>query len=64
MQNNLTVHVAPLAFWQCACGGPDLSRRDYQHLSVCPDCTMLADAIADTLDDIQKTHGGRGIAVS
>jgi hypothetical protein len=44
-------------FWQCACGGTDLSKRDYLHLMACADCESLADEITDTLDDIETTLG-------
>ena len=59
MGNDTTLHVAPLAFWQCACGGPDLSKRDYLHLTTCTGCEALADEITDALVVIEKTLGGR-----
>jgi len=64
MQNNPTVHVEPLVFWQCACGGPDLSQRDYQHVIHCPECETLALAITDSLNDIEKAFGRRHITAS
>jgi hypothetical protein len=64
MQDKPTVHVKPLTFWQCACGGPDLSQRDYQHVIACPECETLAVAITDSLNDIEKTFGRRHITVS
>jgi len=48
-------HVEPLVLWQSACGGRDLSKRDYQHLIACTDCETLADEITGALDDIEKT---------
>jgi hypothetical protein len=57
MQNDVTSHVQPLVFWQCACGGPSLSKRDYLHLIACDGCTTLADQISDALDDIEKKVG-------
>jgi hypothetical protein len=60
MQNDMTTHVEPIVFWQSACGGRDLSRHDYLHLIACPDCTALADQIADALNDIEQAlHGLR-----
>jgi hypothetical protein len=64
MQNNATVHVEPLIFWQCVCGGPNLSKRDYQHVIACPECETLALAISDALDDIEEAFSRRHIAVS
>jgi hypothetical protein len=64
MQNNPTAHVEPLSFWQCACGGPNLSKRDYQHLIACPECETLAEAISEALDDIEKAYGRRHVAAS
>ena len=64
MQNNPTVHVEPLTFWQCSCGGLDLSQRDYQHVIACPECEKLAVAISDALNDIEEAFGRRHIAVS
>ena len=55
MQSETTRHVEPLVLWQSACGGPDLSKRDYQHLIACTDCETLADEITAALDDIEKT---------
>jgi hypothetical protein len=54
MRNDTTPHVEPLVLWQNACGGSDLSRRDYQHLIACTDCETLAGEITDALDDIEK----------
>ena len=54
MRNDTTPHVEPLVLWQSACGGRDLSKRDYQHLIACTDCEALADEITDALDDIEK----------
>jgi hypothetical protein len=59
MRNNTTLHVEPITFWQCACGGIDLSKRDYLHLIACTDCETFADEITDALDDIEKTLGRR-----
>jgi hypothetical protein len=64
MQNNPTIHVEPLTFWQCACGGLNLSKRDYQHVIACPECEMLAVAISDALNDIEKAFDRRHIAAS
>ena len=64
MQNVATVHVEPLTFWQCVCGGPSLSKRDYQHVIACPECETLAVAISDDLNDIEKAFGRRHIAAS
>jgi hypothetical protein len=64
MQNNPTIHVEPLTFWQCACGGLSLSKRDYQHVIACPKCETLAVAISDALNDIEKAFGRRHIAAS
>ena len=55
MRKDTTPHVEPLVLWQSACGGRDLSKRDYQHLIACTDCETLADEITDALDDIEKT---------
>ena len=57
MTNNVTAHVEPIVFWQCACGGPNLSKRDCLHVSVCADCETLGDEIKEALDDIEKTVG-------
>jgi len=54
MRNDSTAHVEPIVFWQCACRGLDLSKRDYLHLIDCTDCKTLADEIEDALDDIEK----------
>jgi hypothetical protein len=59
MQNNTGVHVEPIVFWQCACGGIDLSKRDYLHLLACTGCETLADEITDALDDIENTFRRR-----
>jgi hypothetical protein len=59
MQNVTTSHVEPLVLWQFACGGRDLSKRDFQHLSGCPDCETLANEITEALHDIEKTLAGR-----
>jgi hypothetical protein len=64
MQDNPKAHVEPLTFWQYACGGPNLSRRDYQHVIACPECETLAGAISDALNDIEKAFGGPHIAAS
>ena len=64
MQNNPTAHIEPLTFWQCACGGPDLSNRDCQHMISCPECQMFGMAINDALNDIENACGQRYIAVS
>jgi hypothetical protein len=57
MRNNPTTHVTPLAFWQSACGGPSLSKHDFQHVIDCPACESFAVALSDALDDIQKAFG-------
>jgi hypothetical protein len=57
MQNHPTVHIKPLTLWQCACGGADLSNRDYEHIMGCPECETLAVAISDALNDIEKAFG-------
>jgi len=59
MQTDATAHVEPIVFWQCACGGSDLSKRDYLHVVACTDCETLADEIIDALDDIEKMLGRR-----
>jgi hypothetical protein len=64
MQENPTIHVEPLTLWQCACGGLNLSKRDYQHVIACPECETLAVAISDALNDIEKAFGRRHIAAS
>ena len=55
MREDKTTHVEAIVFWQCACGGLDLSKRDYLHLIACTDCETLADQITNALDDIEKT---------
>ena len=55
MRKDITAHVEPIVFWQCACGGFDLSKRDYLHVAACTDCETLADEITDALDNIEKT---------
>ena len=55
MRTAATAHIEPMVFWQCACGGPDLSKHDYLHLIACTDCETLADEIIDALDNIEKT---------
>jgi len=59
MRNAESAHVEPIVFWQSACGGVDLSKRDYQHLIACSECGTLADEITDALDDIEKRLGRR-----
>jgi hypothetical protein len=54
MRNEATMHVEPIVFWQCACGGAGLSERDYQHVIACIGCEMLADEIKDALDTIEE----------
>jgi hypothetical protein len=58
-QNAPTLHIQPLTLWQCACGGRDLPRRDYQHIIVCTECKMLATEIGEALDDLEKGLGRR-----
>jgi len=64
MRNEAARHVDPIVFWQCACGGPVLSERDYQHAIACKDCEMLADGIKDALDAIEEQlrHSDRSVS--
>jgi hypothetical protein len=39
-------------------------KRDYRHVTACPECETLAVAIGDALDDIEEAFGRRRIAVS
>jgi hypothetical protein len=55
MQKDPITHVEPLAFWQSACGGPGLSKRDHQHVMDCLACERFAIEISDALDDIQDS---------
>jgi hypothetical protein len=59
MRKAASAHVEPIVFWQCACGGIDLSKRDYLHLIACSECGTLADEITDALHDIEKRLGRR-----
>jgi len=61
---NPTVHVEPVTFWQCACGGPSLSKRDYQHVIACPECETLAAEISEALNDIEQAFARRHTAAS
>ena len=63
MRNDVTIHVEPIVFWQCACGGSDLTKRDYQHLIACTDCKTLAHGITDALDDIENTLPRRNLHI-
>jgi hypothetical protein len=63
MRNDTTPHVEPLVLWQSACGGRDLSKRDYQHLIACTDCETLADEIIDALHEIEKTPTRRNLHI-
>ena len=56
-QNDTTLHIQPLILWQCACGGSDLPKRDYQHIIACPECETLATEIGEALQDLEKTLG-------
>ena len=58
MQNEAAVHVDPLVFWQCACGGPVLSERDCEHVMGCVACETLADGIKEGLDTIIEEKCG------
>jgi hypothetical protein len=59
MRDNSTVHVEPLTLWQCACGGPELSKSDYQHVIACSACETLAEGMTDALNDIEKAFRPR-----
>jgi hypothetical protein len=63
MGNATSAHVEPIVFWQCACGGVDLPKRDYLHLIACSECGTLADEIADALDDIEKQLSRRHLRI-
>jgi hypothetical protein len=64
MRDEMTTHVSPILLWQCACGGADLQKSDYQHVIACAACEALAIEIGDALDDIQKTVHRRQFDVS
>jgi hypothetical protein len=64
MEKKAKVHVEPMILWQCVCGGPGLSKHDYQHVRTCPECETLAVAISETLNDIEKSFGRPYVGVS
>jgi hypothetical protein len=66
MRNDQTAHVEAITLWQCASGGRDLSKRDYQHVIACSECETLATEIGEALEDIQeqlsRTHNDTSIS--
>ncbi len=55
MKTDEATHVQPLVLWQCACGGLDLAKRDFQHVIACTQCETLAVEIWNALDDLHKS---------
>src|SRR3954467_3695050 len=54
MRSETIEHVPAIRLWQALCGGTELPKGQYQHITECVACETLATQIGDALDDIEQ----------
>jgi hypothetical protein len=64
MPDETVGHVPAISLWQALCGGAELPRGHYQHITHCSACETLAMQIGDALDDIETVLRGHNVALS
>ena len=64
MRSETLEHVPAIRLWQMLCGGAELPKGQYQHITQCVACETLATQIGDALDDIEEALRRNNIAKS